>query len=47
MVLGALPDETLRARFRAEAVDDLSVVGVWMDEFDVEYVMRFEVASTG
>lgn len=34
---------TLPARFRAEAVRDRTVVGVWLDEFDVEYVVRYRV----
>jgi hypothetical protein len=36
----------LPARFRAESVDGLTVVGVWADEFDVQYVLRLEVSAT-
>lgn len=32
---------TLPPRFRAEAVDGLAVTGVWADDFDVEYVIRY------
>lgn len=42
--LGAV---TLPARFRAEAVRGFEVVGVWADEFDVEYVVRYEAGPAG
>ena len=38
---------TLPSRFRPEAVERLRVVGVWTDELDVEYVVRFEVLPSG
>ena len=37
-----LGEVVLPRRFRAEAVDGPFVVGVWMDDLDVEYVLRFE-----
>jgi hypothetical protein len=36
---------TLPSRFRAEAVDGTVVAGVWADELDVEYVLKFEAES--
>ena len=38
---------TLPARFRAEAVRGREVVGVWADELDVEYVIRYEAIPVG
>ena len=43
MLLGRV---TLPARFRPEAVSGREVVGVWHDEFEVEYVLRY-VAEPG
>ena len=40
-----LGSATLPARFRAESVDGLTVVGVWTDEFDVQYVIRYELST--
>lgn len=37
----------LPARFRPDAIDNLTVVGVGLDEFDVEYVVRYEVGRVG
>jgi hypothetical protein len=37
----------LPARYRPEAIDDLTVVGVGLDELDVEYFVRYEVSPTG
>lgn len=38
---------TLPARFRAEAVVGLDVVGVWADELDVEYVVKYRAGPAG
>ena len=35
----------LPARFRAEVVTGSEVVGVWADDLDVEYVVRYEIVE--